>query len=340
MRTYACAFLIAVASPLPALAQSNEGVGVRAQGMAGAFTAVADDASATWWNPAGLAGGAYLNAIIEYGSQEQPRTDRDALGGLAPAWQLNARSFSAAFPALGLSYYRLQVSQIQPETSTAAGGGVRQDQGTADVRLRSLVLSQFGATVGQSIGEHLVIGSTLKLVRGSVATDVRPADAASLDQAGDLEGPVETHTELDLGAMVAFGRMQFGLVGRNLSEPVFGSGVDAMTLRRQVRAGFSFGRRRGAIGGAIVAVDADLTTTPTVVGDERHLAVGGEAWLLKQSLGLRGGVSLSTIGARRSSLSGGASVALRAKTYVDAQVTGGSDESRHGWSVDLRVTFP
>src|SRR4029077_5319982 len=100
-------------------------------------------------------------------------------------------------------------------------GGVRQDQGTADVRLRSLVLSQFGATVGQSIGEHLVVGSTLKLVRGSVATDVRPADVASLDQASDLEGPVESHAELDLGAMVAFGRMQFGLVGRNLSEPVF-----------------------------------------------------------------------------------------------------------------------
>src|SRR4029453_5176655 len=32
-----------------------EPVGTRAQGMAGAFVAVADDATATYWNPAGLA---------------------------------------------------------------------------------------------------------------------------------------------------------------------------------------------------------------------------------------------------------------------------------------------
>ena len=340
IRTYACAFLIAVASPLPVLAQSNEAVGVRAQGMAGAFTAVADDASATWWNPAGLAGGAYLNTIIEFGTQREPRTDRDASGRPVPAWQVGTRSFAAAFPALGLSYYRLQVSEIQPQTSTAATGGVRQDQGTADVRLRSLMLSQFGATVGQSIGEHIVVGSTLKLVRGSLASDVRPGDGASLDQAVELQGPVETHTGLDVGAMVSFGSARFGLVARNLSEPVFGSGADALTLRRQVRAGLSYGTgRRGVIGSAVVAIEGDLTTTTTVLGDERRLAAGGEAWVLKRSLGFRGGVSLSAIGARRSSLSGGASVALRSGTYVDAQATGGSDDSRHGWSVALRVTF-
>jgi len=340
VRPCLCAFLIGVASPLAALAQSNEAVGVRAQGMAGAFTAVADDATATWWNPAGLAGGAYLNAIIELGSQREPRTDRDASGGPAPAWQLGARGFTAAFPALGLSYYRLQVSEIQPQTSTAATGGVRQDQGPPDVRLRSLFLSQFGATVGQSIGEHLVVGSTLKLVHGSVATDVRARDIATLDQAADLDGAGETHTGLDLGAMLSFGSARFGLVARNVTEPVFGSGADAVTLHRQVRAGASLGTgRRGVIGNAIVAVDADLTTTPTVLGDERHLAAGAEAWMARQRLGVRGGVGTNTIGARRSSLSGGVSVLVRTRTYLDAQATGGSDESRHGWGVALRVTF-
>src|SRR5882672_3046250 len=122
VRTCACAFLIAIASPLLVMAQSNEAVGVRAQGMAGAFTAVADDASATWWNPAGLAGGAYLNTIIEFGNQHEPRTDRDASGNLVPAWQVGVRGFAVAFPALGLSYYRLQVSEIQPQTSTAPAG--------------------------------------------------------------------------------------------------------------------------------------------------------------------------------------------------------------------------
>ena len=45
---------------LPAEAQPADAVGVRAQGMGGAFTAVADDATAAWWNPAGLAGGSYF----------------------------------------------------------------------------------------------------------------------------------------------------------------------------------------------------------------------------------------------------------------------------------------
>ena len=37
------------------------------------------------------------------------------------ARRAETRSFAVAFPALGLSYYRLRVSEIQPQTSTAAG---------------------------------------------------------------------------------------------------------------------------------------------------------------------------------------------------------------------------
>ena len=43
------------------------------------------------------------------------------------------------------------------------------------------------------------------------------------------------------------------------------------------------------------AIDADLTTTPTAAGDERHLAGGVEAWLANRSVGLRAGVGTNTI---------------------------------------------
>ena len=56
-----------VVLPPPARAQIYETVGTRAQGMGGAFVAVADDATATWWNPAGLATGAYFSTVIERG---------------------------------------------------------------------------------------------------------------------------------------------------------------------------------------------------------------------------------------------------------------------------------
>src|SRR4029077_19959913 len=91
----------------PAAAQPPDAVGVRAQGMGGAFTAVADDATAAWWNPAGLAGGSYFSSVLEYGHLPNP-TDKTVKG------------ISIAFPALGLSYYRLPISEMRPAGSTGA----------------------------------------------------------------------------------------------------------------------------------------------------------------------------------------------------------------------------
>src|SRR5260370_21446854 len=62
-------------------AQVPESIGVRAQGMGGAFTAVADDATAVWWNPAGLAGGSYFSSILEYGHPNDP-PDTNIKGGI------------------------------------------------------------------------------------------------------------------------------------------------------------------------------------------------------------------------------------------------------------------
>ena len=50
-------FVLFLGSPALATAQTVDTVGTRAAGMAGAFVAVADDASAAYWNPAGFAAG-------------------------------------------------------------------------------------------------------------------------------------------------------------------------------------------------------------------------------------------------------------------------------------------
>ena len=151
--------------PAAARAQIYETVGTRAQGMGGAFVAVADDATATWWNPAGLIL-SYFSLVVERAETEEPA---DAAPG-GPAWRGTTGSFAVSFPALGLSYYRLRISEIAPPASTAGGQGVRQDLGAAGIGVRSLVTRQFGATFGQSIGRHLVIASTVKLVRAGEAT--------------------------------------------------------------------------------------------------------------------------------------------------------------------------
>src|ERR1700733_9008084 len=166
-----CVFVLCAlvaSSPTRARAQSYEDVGIRAQGMAGAFVAVADDATASWWNPAGLATSlSFADAIVEAGE-----------GG---HWGI-----ALGFPSLGLGYYRLNISQIRPSGSTGADASSRQDLGAVGTGLSvpdSISLDQVGATIGQAIGGHLVVASTLKLTH-----------ALSETQAG-----------LDLGTMAAFG---------------------------------------------------------------------------------------------------------------------------------------
>src|SRR3954451_20055365 len=202
-----------VAAPLAA--QPVDSIGVRAQGMGGAFTAVADDATATWWNPAGMAGGAYFNALLEFGTNREPPTDGDDLI-LRPAARADTRSLAVAFPSLGLSYYHLRVSDRRPQISTGTAAGVRQEGGATEVRLRSLVLNQLGASVGQSLGSHLVIGSTFKLVSGGGASQVQGSAAGSLDAADGLDPSREVHAGLDVGAMAEFGRARIGVMVRNV----------------------------------------------------------------------------------------------------------------------------
>src|SRR5438046_1982730 len=129
-------------------AQPFEAVGIRAQGMGGAFVAVADDATASWWNPAGVATGAYFSSVLEFDRLRQPDSDRDASGQPQPAWRGEVRTIAAAFPALALSYYRLRISEVRGPGSTAVPSAGREDQGAGEVHLRSLALSQFGATAG------------------------------------------------------------------------------------------------------------------------------------------------------------------------------------------------
>src|SRR5215510_5925661 len=234
--TVVLAASLVVCAPLTASAQRIDDLGARAQGMAGAFVAVSNDATASWWNPAGLATAlsfADLTAEID---------------------QHGGRAVAAGFPSMGVSYYHRNISQIQPSNSTEPGGSVRQDLGAAGSGLpasESVGVGQMGVTVGQSVGAHLVVGSTLKLEWAK--SHVRP--------------------DLDVGAMATLGLVRLGVVMRDVSQPELGSGLDALVLRRRVRAGAAWlspsSRRRYQF---VLDVDADLTTAAVDGHDERDVS--------------------------------------------------------------------
>jgi hypothetical protein len=330
--------LFSLAAPVGA--QPADVVGIRAQGMAGAFTAVADDATASWWNPAGMAGGAYFNALFDSGTHREPPEDRTPAGDPQRAMRDTATTFAVAYPALGLSYYRLRISGMQPQISTGTGAGVRQEGGATEVRLRTMVLNQFSASAGQSLGSHLVIGSTFKVVNGGAVSWIQPAATASLESAADVDPSGDTKVGLDIGAMAVFGRARVGIMVRNVNELEFGDSSEPFTLTRQARIGLALSTgSRGAIGTMTFAVDGDLTRIPTVLGDERRLAFGGELWTSNRSLGVRAGVNLNTIGDHRTAVSGGLSLGIKKGLYADGEVSGGTDDGRRGWGIGARVTF-
>src|SRR3954466_12768924 len=88
--------LMLAAMIAPARAQSFEAVGTRAAGMGGAFVAVADDASAAYWNPAGFAAAAFFGLVLDRNSAE---TEPSA----GPAANQSGLLLALGIPALGLS---------------------------------------------------------------------------------------------------------------------------------------------------------------------------------------------------------------------------------------------
>ncbi len=325
-----------IATAPPAVAQIYEAVGTRAQGMGGAFVAVADDATVTWWNPAGLAMSPFLSAAFIRGSLSEP--GRPAPDGRAG--RTSTGGFAFAVPSLGLSYYRLRISEIAPDPSTGDGGGNRQDPEAFPAAVRLSALSVFGATVGQSLGSHLVLGTTVKLVRGgrSFGRGTAAADAL-LDAAADLDVDADTRADLDVGVMAVAGPVRVGVSAKNLRQPRFGEGDSAFVLKRQARVGVAVTNRPNSPMGLVAAFDADLTKTDTAVGDVRHIGAGGEAWLFGRHVGVRGGLSGNTIGERRPAASAGFSFMPVTGLYIDASRTVGSDASRRGWGATVRLTF-
>lgn len=318
-------------------AHAQEGPGTRAAGMGGAFVAVADDASAVYWNPAGLASGPLFNFQIDYGRGE--RTPGEPSDPDARGLRHSTQFIGMGLPPLGVSYYRLsQVRAVAPSPAVAGDIG-REDGG---LLARRLTTSNFGLTLLQSVGGGLAVGTTLKLVRGTLANGTVSGASWTeiLDRAGDVEGEGRTKADLDVGVMLNTGQLRLGLVARNLRQPNFApDGVDDPDARldRQVRLGAAWGASWPGNSPLVVSFDADLTRTPAIDGERRDIAAGAEAWLFQRWLGVRGGWRGSTVGERRPVGTAGLSVAVTHGIYVDAYLGRGDHERT--WSVGGRFTY-
>jgi hypothetical protein len=320
------AFLPAIAS-----AQIVEAVGNRALGMGGAFVAVANDSSATWWNPAGLAAGPFFDVALGGAA-----TDID---GSLPARRERTLWSALATPPLGFSYYRLNITDIGQFRTIEPDAGGREDRRVV-VPDWSLSASQFGATLVHTIASGVHVGTTLKYVRAKgLAGEITGPESATvsqwLDLADDVSGDVQDGFDLDLGVLAVRGPIRVGGVLRNLREMELGP----VKLPRQARVGVAFDASEVSTRALMVAMDVDVLAYQTPFGDRRVVAVGGEGWGFGRRLGFRAGARFNTTGAEEQAYTAGASVAVRSGMFVDGYGAYGGADDESGWGIAARVSF-
>ena len=328
-------------SPHTAAAQAFGDVGTRAAGMGGAFVGIADDASAIYWNPGGLAAGSYFSLVVDRGTGEVV-PDGSLSGGDSSSFLLGL-----AMPALGISYYRLHSARVVPPPVLVPVDGdssSRNLSAAAALRVDTLVTHQGGFTFVQSLYPGVSVGTTVKLVRGIAASSAVVAETAAdaLDsEAAEMLGKPTNRVDLDIGVMAAGGPLKAGLTVRNVREPHFeaaGLGGD-LTLERQARAGVSYAVSTNWI----AAADFDLLRTHDAFGARRDIAVGVEGRLGARAV-VRSGLAVNTVAASgagdaRRAVSVGGSYAARASIYVDGHFTAGNDRAGRQWGVAARFVY-
>jgi hypothetical protein len=309
-----------------AAAQVVEVSGSRALGMGGAFVAVASDSSATWWNPAGLAAGPFVDIALSFAGVEVD--DR------LPARQDSFSGFTLGTPPIGVSYYRFRIASAGTNGSTGAPAG--RNDGRVGVPVRELSASQFGVTLVHSVAWGIHTGATVKFVSGSVRAglaDEGTTPSELLDAADDFpSGDSHRQVDLDAGLLAVAGPVRLGARLQNLFEPEF----DTVRLPRQLRLGVAFDPEFSTGVPLTVSVDADVNAYETVSGDRRVVALGGEYWLASRRVGLRGGGRINTVGAEERTGTVGATVAIRSGLYVDGHIAAGDEAS---WGLAARVSF-
>ncbi len=136
------------------------GVGARALGMGGAYVAVADDASAGYWNPAGL------NQID---SPEFAYMHAERFAGVVSfdyaglAWPLSDRS------TIGISFYRSGVNDIK-NTLDAWDAARNQPKPNPEDFITSFSAADYAFFFGygRTVSRKLTIGFTGKIIRRSI----------------------------------------------------------------------------------------------------------------------------------------------------------------------------
>jgi hypothetical protein len=239
-------------------------LGARAAGMGGAYTGVADDHTAFYWNPAGIAFGSFLSAGVYHGHDDSERDGR--------SFEDRATGFSLRYTFMGvaLTDFRRTAASANASASPAEAHGRRR------VDDRGLDTFDVAVSLLQSLPvDNLVVAGNLHYLSGTTTVGDAEAESSSWD--------------VDLGVMYEPTlSMRIGVMLSHLREARFVVPDDDERLRleRHARAGVSFELPQSLR----VAFDVDLSTQGPADDGWREVALGAEKGLFDRRVHVRGGV--------------------------------------------------
>ena len=243
---------------LPASAEL--GIGTRALGMGGAFTAVADDSTTVYWNPAGLANTTQFqfqppsiqvrtdsNLNWEEVLNNLPTNDTermDLLKSLGSGVSSIDVSANLTMVSNGLAVFTQPVGRATLDASAVTFAGDYPVMGSR-ASIEGIGMLYTGISGARRLSSRSAIGVTLKAVRAQSYSEI----IEYVDATGGTGVVSETETRdtgvgMDLGYLLYLSRQSsFGLVVRNLMRPSLGS----MSPDRTVTVGFAHRMMKGKL---------------------------------------------------------------------------------------------
>ena len=237
------------------------GAGNRALAMGGAFSAIADDASAPLWNPAGL-------GLLQ---QSQVQGSQASLYGI----DIGEQYGTAAFPS-----WRFGTASATFRRFTVGGIDQRDDRNAILPGELRNTQTEFTLSYGRSVAPSWSVGASIKAQRQ------------------ELAGYSDSGIGLDAGVLlkpaVAFrpdaawtSRLQLGFTIRNLVEPSIRLVEESVPDPTTTRVGVSYLQPYGGlpVGPGAVLVACDLEKTK----ERSALVHAGVEWSVHPVLALRAG---------------------------------------------------
>ncbi|MFA5779619.1 MAG: hypothetical protein WC947_05745 [Elusimicrobiota bacterium] len=258
-----CSMLYALCSVYCLFGAFDElNIGARPQGLGGAFTAIADDANALFYNPAGISNLKKAEFTSNYGRLFMGLDDNSSIGSSFIGYAQPTKKYGTP----GISWYNLSLGSLYDETAIAL-------------------------SYSYPFSKYMSAGVSVKNLSRSFGSDdyTRTAINTTGDEIrieGDPvfdKGKKSSALTGDVGLFYSYSKnISLGISAKNITKPDIGL-MNIDKLSAVYRGGVSYKGDDYLFSFETVSKDSDI-----------NILTGAEKWFSQKNIAVRGGLSLGS----------------------------------------------